>query len=164
MTQAQRVASRNLYPEESLQKIPARRIVDKRSRAIRGRDQAASSSTIAGGFVGAVVGGFEFADRLVKVVGCVEGTVVLVAIVKASKALNAFRLQDDSLHWPSVMGDRPEPVQLWLEQPIRMVEGFGYRVSAVRSYYPQSLRSSLGAPAGGGLVLLSIQGMALRYS
>jgi hypothetical protein len=29
---------------------------------------------------------------------------------------------------------------------------------------PQSLRSSLGAPAGGGLDALSMQGMALRYS
>jgi hypothetical protein len=112
-----------------------------------------------------VVGGFEFADRLVKVVGCVEGTVVLVAIVEASKALNALRLQDASLRWPTVMWATARKLfRFWLEQPIRMVEGLGYRVSAVRSYFPQSLRSSLGAPAGGGLVLLSIQGMALRYS
>lgn len=42
-----------------------------------------------------------------------------------------------------------------------------YRVSSLRTgshQLPQLLRSSLGAPAGGVLVLLSMQGMALRYS
>ena len=36
--------------------------------------------------------------------------------------------------------------------------------SLCRTYLPQSLRSSSGAPAGGVLTLLSMQGIALRYS
>jgi len=39
-----------------------------------------------------------------------------------------------------------------------------YTHSLSQPYGPQSLRSSLGAPAGGVLVELSMQGMALRYS
>jgi hypothetical protein len=47
---------------------------------------------------------------------------------------------------------------------IRVFQHRCYTHSLSQSYLPQSLRSSFGAPAGGVLTVLSMQGIALRYS